>query len=202
MSHRNARLNVRGRQLLVERACDLGWPVAHAAKAQGISRQYAHRWVTRFRQEGETGLLDRSSRPPIAVPRYPGRGRRSDRGQAPAGTRGPGLARSRARRAARTVSERARRRRLPPATPTPHTTVRPCQYSRTYSGAADSPCRSPRGPPPVGQAVSGHTERRALQRVVNLYYAHQRTIGGAHEQAGAVLWKRCWDPAHLKRWGQ
>jgi transposase len=63
VSHRNARLNVRGRQLLVERVCKQGWAVAHAAKAQGISRQCAHRWVNRFREEGEAGLHDRSSRP-------------------------------------------------------------------------------------------------------------------------------------------
>ncbi len=63
MSHRNARLNVRGRQLLVERVCQQGWAVAHAAKAQGVSRQCAHRWVKRFREEGEAGLQDRSSRP-------------------------------------------------------------------------------------------------------------------------------------------
>lgn len=63
MSHRNARLNVRGRQLLVERVCEQGWAVAHAAKAQGVSRQCAHRWINRFREEGEAGLQDRSSRP-------------------------------------------------------------------------------------------------------------------------------------------
>ena len=63
MSHRNARLTVRGRQLLVERVCDQGWAVAHAAKAQGVSRQCAHRWINRFREEGEAGLRDRSSRP-------------------------------------------------------------------------------------------------------------------------------------------
>ena len=63
MSHRNARLNVRGRQLLVERVCEQGWTVAHAAKAQGVSRQCAHRWISRFRAEGEAGLQDRSSRP-------------------------------------------------------------------------------------------------------------------------------------------
>jgi transposase InsO family protein len=40
-----------------------GWAVAHAAKAQGVSRQCAHRWVKRFRDEGEAGLQDRSSRP-------------------------------------------------------------------------------------------------------------------------------------------
>ena len=63
MSHRNARLNVRGRRLLVERVCEQGWAVAHAAKAQGVSRQCAHRWVRRFREEGDDGLEDRSSRP-------------------------------------------------------------------------------------------------------------------------------------------
>ena len=63
MSHRNARLTVRGRQLLVERVCDQGWAIAHAAKAQGVSRQCAHRWINRFREEGEAGLRDRSSRP-------------------------------------------------------------------------------------------------------------------------------------------
>jgi transposase InsO family protein len=63
MSHRNARLNAHGRQLLVQRVCEQGWAVAHAAKAQGISRQCAHRWVNRFRAEGEAGLHDRSSRP-------------------------------------------------------------------------------------------------------------------------------------------
>jgi transposase len=54
---------VYGRQLLVERVCEQGWAVAHAAKAQGVSRQCAHRWIKRFRQEGEAGLHDRSSRP-------------------------------------------------------------------------------------------------------------------------------------------
>lgn len=63
MSHRNARLNFRGRQLLVERVCEQNWAVAHAAKAQGVSRQCAHRWINRYRTEGEAGLHDRSSRP-------------------------------------------------------------------------------------------------------------------------------------------
>jgi transposase InsO family protein len=63
VSHRNARLNVRGRQLLIERVIEQGWEVAHAAKAQGISRQCASLWVNRFRREGPAGLKDRSSRP-------------------------------------------------------------------------------------------------------------------------------------------
>ena len=63
MSHRNARLTPRGRRLLVERVRVQGMPVAHVAKAMGVSRQCAHRWVKRFDEEGVGGLEDRSSRP-------------------------------------------------------------------------------------------------------------------------------------------
>jgi transposase InsO family protein len=49
--------------LLVSRVIDDGRPVAHVAKELGVSRQCAHRWVTRFRLEGDAGLADRSSRP-------------------------------------------------------------------------------------------------------------------------------------------
>ena len=62
MSHRNARLTFHGRRLLVARV-ESGMPVAHVAKAMGVSRQCAHRWVARFAAEGDTGLHDRSSRP-------------------------------------------------------------------------------------------------------------------------------------------
>ena len=63
MSHRNARLTFQGRRLLVARVRVQGMPVAHVAKAMGISRQCAHRWVVRFDCEGDAGLWDRSSRP-------------------------------------------------------------------------------------------------------------------------------------------
>jgi transposase InsO family protein len=55
-------LTFHGRRLLVARV-ESGMPVAHVAKAMGISRQCAHRWVARFAAEGEAGLHDRSSRP-------------------------------------------------------------------------------------------------------------------------------------------
>lgn len=71
MGHRNARLNVRGRRLVVHRVRVLGWPVAHAAKAMGISRQCAHRWLARFDAEGDAGLEDRSSRPLSSPTRTP-----------------------------------------------------------------------------------------------------------------------------------
>ena len=63
MSHRNARLNLHGRLLLVERVISQQRPVAHVAKELGVSRQCAHHWIKRYRAEGEAGLLDRSSRP-------------------------------------------------------------------------------------------------------------------------------------------
>ena len=71
MSHRNARLTFHGRRLLVRRVCVEGMPVAHVAKAMGVSRQCAHRWVKRFDAEGEAGLVDRSSRPHTSPCRTP-----------------------------------------------------------------------------------------------------------------------------------
>ncbi|WP_156737920.1 leucine zipper domain-containing protein, partial [Mycobacterium scrofulaceum] len=74
MSHANARLTIHGRALLVSRVLDGERPVAHVASELGVSRQCAHRWVRRFRDEGIAGLLERSSRPhrcprrtPVAV---------------------------------------------------------------------------------------------------------------------------------------
>ena len=62
MPHRNARLTVFGRRLLVERIRS-GRPVAHVAAEMGISRATAHKWIRRWRAEGDAGLHDRSSRP-------------------------------------------------------------------------------------------------------------------------------------------
>jgi transposase InsO family protein len=60
MAHANARLNPKGRQLLVDRVRD-GWTITKAADAAGISRQSGSKWIGRFRQEGDAGLWDRSS---------------------------------------------------------------------------------------------------------------------------------------------
>ncbi|MFE9143783.1 IS481 family transposase [Streptomyces tubercidicus] len=62
MSHRNARLTVHGRRLLVDRVRS-GRPVAHVAAEMGISRTTAHKWVRRFVAEGDAGLHDRASCP-------------------------------------------------------------------------------------------------------------------------------------------
>lgn len=70
MAHPRARLTIFGRQLLVARVA-AGWPAAHVADQLGISRATAYKWVRRYRAEGETGLVDRSSRPHRS-PRYLG----------------------------------------------------------------------------------------------------------------------------------
>ena len=63
MLHGNARLTVRGRQLLCRRICEAGRTVGEAALAAGVSRQTASKWLARYRCEGRAGLLDRHSRP-------------------------------------------------------------------------------------------------------------------------------------------
>ena len=63
MAHRTARLNLYGRQLLVQRILVEGWSVPTAARAQGVSRATGYKWSRRFRAEGLAGLADRSSRP-------------------------------------------------------------------------------------------------------------------------------------------
>ena len=63
MGHPRTKLTVFGRQLLIIRVETLGWPVAHAAAMQGISRATAYKWLRRYRTDGQPGLLDRSSRP-------------------------------------------------------------------------------------------------------------------------------------------
>jgi transposase len=61
MVHRNAPLSLEGRRRLVERCVTR--PIAHVAAEMGISRACASKWVNRHRQDGELGLLDRSSAP-------------------------------------------------------------------------------------------------------------------------------------------
>jgi transposase InsO family protein len=60
--HANARTCPKSRQLLVERV-GAGWSVMEAAAAAGITDRTARRWLARWRAEGPTGLLDRSSAP-------------------------------------------------------------------------------------------------------------------------------------------
>ena len=69
--HPNAKLTASARHLLVDRVERLGWPVAGAAHAAGVSRQTVYKWLNRFREGGRRGLEDRSSRPhriPVQTP--------------------------------------------------------------------------------------------------------------------------------------
>lgn len=61
--HGSARLTVHQRGLICRRVLEEDWTTAEAAEAVGVSRQTAHKWLNRFRSEGPTGLLDRSTRP-------------------------------------------------------------------------------------------------------------------------------------------
>lgn len=61
--HGNARTCPKSRRLLVERVLVEEWSVAAAAAAAGVSERTVWRWLKRFREEGERGLEDRSSRP-------------------------------------------------------------------------------------------------------------------------------------------
>jgi len=70
VSHGNARTTVHGRKLIVARYL-AGWPRAHIAAAMGISRKCVRTWISRFEDEGEAGLEDRSSRPHTSPTRTP-----------------------------------------------------------------------------------------------------------------------------------
>src|SRR5215207_7770116 len=61
--HANAALSLNKRRLLVRRVVDEGWSLAEAAAAAEVSARTAGKWVRRFRADGESGLLDRSSAP-------------------------------------------------------------------------------------------------------------------------------------------
>ena len=61
--HANARLSPIGRRLLVDRIERDGWTVPAAAESAGISERTARKWLARFRAEGQSGLVDRSSAP-------------------------------------------------------------------------------------------------------------------------------------------
>src|SRR5688500_15720253 len=45
--HKNARMTVHGRLLLVQRVRDAGWRVIEAATAAGVSERTAHTWLAR-----------------------------------------------------------------------------------------------------------------------------------------------------------
>ena len=71
--HGNARTCPKSRRLLVDRVRGEGWSVTAAAEAAGVTERTVYRWVQRWRDEGEAGLLDRSSRPHRSPAQLPAR---------------------------------------------------------------------------------------------------------------------------------
>jgi transposase InsO family protein len=67
--HRNAKLSVKGRELLVDRVLGAGWSLTQAAEAAGVSDRTARKWLARYRAEGADGLADRSSAPHLVANR-------------------------------------------------------------------------------------------------------------------------------------
>jgi transposase InsO family protein/transposase-like protein len=61
--HANAPLGPKGRSTMVLRVLEQGWSLAEAAEAAGVSERTCSKWVSRYREEGEPGLQDRSSAP-------------------------------------------------------------------------------------------------------------------------------------------
>jgi len=69
--HSRARSCPQSRALLVHRVRTAGWSPGQAAQAAGVSRRTAFKWLRRYREEGHSGLRDRSSKPqrqPRATP--------------------------------------------------------------------------------------------------------------------------------------
>jgi transposase InsO family protein len=70
-NHKNARLTIHGRTLLVQRILEQGLRPEEAAQAAGVSVRTAYKWLKRYQEEGWAGLHNRSSRPhqcPHATP--------------------------------------------------------------------------------------------------------------------------------------
>jgi transposase InsO family protein len=69
--HKNARMTVHGRLLLVTRVREQGWRIADAALAAGVSERTAYTWLARHRTGVERALHDRSSAPARCPRRLP-----------------------------------------------------------------------------------------------------------------------------------
>ncbi len=70
--HANARTCPKSRRLLVDRVVRQGWSVTEAAMAAGVSDRTVYRWLRRFQEQGEAGLVDRSSAPKWIPHKTPG----------------------------------------------------------------------------------------------------------------------------------
>lgn len=50
--HRNAKLSVKGRELLVDRVLGGEWSLTQAGEAAGVGDRTARKWLARYRAEG------------------------------------------------------------------------------------------------------------------------------------------------------
>ncbi|MFG3658019.1 integrase core domain-containing protein [Streptomyces sp. NPDC047706] len=73
MPHRNAPLTETGRLRLARCVVEDDWPLRRAAERFQVSPTTARRWADRYRQLGEAGMSDRSSRPRTSPRRTPTR---------------------------------------------------------------------------------------------------------------------------------
>jgi len=71
VTHANAPLTPAGRLRLARCVVEDGWPVRRAAERFQVSVSTAVRWAGRYREHGETGLTDRSSRPHLSPNQLP-----------------------------------------------------------------------------------------------------------------------------------
>ena len=69
--HANAALTLRQRRRMVLLVCERGWSIADAAAEFKTSSKTCSKWVARFREASEAGLLDRSSAPVLVANRTP-----------------------------------------------------------------------------------------------------------------------------------
>ena len=61
--HANAPLSPIGRRRVVDRVAVEGWSVTAAAEAAAVTERTVYRWLARFRDHGDAGLVDRRSVP-------------------------------------------------------------------------------------------------------------------------------------------
>ena len=61
--HQNARLTIHSREQLAKIVVERGCTLKAAAAAFNVSAKTAAKWVRRYREQGTSGLRDRSSRP-------------------------------------------------------------------------------------------------------------------------------------------
>ena len=71
MAHRNAKLTLSGKLVLVDRVLREGMSVAQASYMLGVSRATGFKWMRRFKECGIAGLEEKSSKPDSSPRAFP-----------------------------------------------------------------------------------------------------------------------------------